>query len=116
MRHRKKGKKFGRERKQRKALLYGLASSVVLKGKIQTTLARAKALVEYLEPLITRARRGGNASRIILSSKLSKKAREKLLSELVPRLKDRQGGTMRIIKSGRRRKDAAPLAFIEFVT
>jgi len=115
MRHHKKGKKFGRVRNQRKAFFSGLASNLILREKIQTTHPRAKALVEYTEPLITKAKRGDKFSRALLSSKLSKKALEKLFKELAPRLKGRKGGTIRIIKSGRRRKDGAPMAFVEFI-
>ncbi|OGF61281.1 50S ribosomal protein L17 [Candidatus Giovannonibacteria bacterium RIFCSPHIGHO2_01_FULL_45_33] len=116
MKHQKKGRKFGRERNQRRAFMKGLAVALVMKGKIKTTLARAKSLGPYAERLITYGKSANKTtgSRRI-SAVLPKVAAKKLMMEIAPKYADRNGGYTRIIKIGRRAHDAASMAFIEFV-
>ena len=116
MRKLKKGRKFGRVRNQRKALFLSLASSLVLHGKIQTTEAKAKELRRYLEPVITKARSGTVVNRKLLEKFLTAAASRKLFSEIGPKLKERRGGYVRIIKIGKRGGDAAPIVSMEIIT
>ncbi len=116
MRHLKKGKKFNRKKGQRKALFKNLANNLIMKGKIETTEAKAKAIRPMAEKLITVAKKQNLAALRILLARLSKKAAEKLYHEIAPRYKGRRGGYLRIIKSGKIRKnDGAMMAIIEFV-
>jgi large subunit ribosomal protein L17 len=118
MRHRKKGKIFGRVRKQRKTLFVQLCSSLVLHQRIITTEAKAKAMRPLMERIISKARgRQGD----VLSGKryayrfLSADAAKTLFKDRMGRLKDRQSGWTRITKLGSLRKDGARKAMIEFV-
>lgn len=115
MRKRKKGRKFARERDQRKALLKGLASSLFLKEKIKMTEAKAKELKRIAEKFITRAKRGNLHSRRLLLKSLSPKIVKKLIGDIAPRYKTRQGGYTRITKIGKRTSDNARMAIIELV-
>lgn len=116
MRHALKGRKFSRPTSQRRALLSGLASSLLKYEQIQTTLPKAKDLRPYVEKLITLGKKGDLSSRRRLISILrSEEIAEKVISVLATRFKDREGGYLRIIKSGFRHGDAAPMVYIEFV-
>jgi large subunit ribosomal protein L17 len=116
MRHGNSGRKFSRTKEQRRALLSGLASSLIEYEQIQTTLPKAKDLRPYVEKLITIAKKGDVPSRRRLISVLhSEVLAEKLISTLSSRYKERSGGYTRIIKSGFRYGDASPMAYIEFV-
>lgn len=119
MRHHNKNRKFGRERNQRRALLRSLAIALLEKEQIQTTEAKAKEVRPYVEKLITKGKRADLATRRLLNSKLGSggdKVSAKIISELSPRYKDRNGGYLRIVKSGRRNgSDGANMAIIEFV-
>ncbi|MFH1582564.1 MAG: 50S ribosomal protein L17 [bacterium] len=115
MRKKKKGRKFNRERDQRKALLKSVAQSLILKEKINTTLAKAKEVSSFVEKKITYAKKGDIIARRLLSKFFTKKAVDKLISELGPRYKDRKGGYTRIIKLGPRRANAAKMAILELV-
>ena len=115
MRKRKKGKKFGRVKEQRKALLRSLASSLVLHKKIKTTEAKAKELRRFIEPLVTKAKAGDLHKRRQVRSYLSDEITKKLFSEIAPLYKDRPGGYTRIIKLTQRMSDGARMAIIEFV-
>lgn len=116
MRHLKKSKKFHRKKGQRTALFKNLANNLILKGRIETTEEKAKAIKPRAEKLITIAKKQNLAALRILFSRLSKKAAEKLYYEITPRYKERKGGYLRIIKSGKIRKnDGAKMAIIEFV-
>ncbi|PIP86749.1 50S ribosomal protein L17 [Candidatus Campbellbacteria bacterium CG11_big_fil_rev_8_21_14_0_20_44_21] len=114
MRHQKKGKKFGREKNKREALLRSLALSLINQGKIKTTEAKAKALRPFVEKLITRAKADTLFSRRIIRMRLGTPS-NKLFSEVAPTFKERNGGYTRIVKLGGREKDASPMAIIEFV-
>lgn len=115
-RHGYKGRKFGRERDQRRALLKGLATSLVEHGKIETTLPKAKELVRYIEKLITKAKKGDLASRRLVIAKLSTHAAAyKLVDEIAPQLKNRVSGHVRVQRTRLRVGDGAQMATISFV-
>lgn len=115
-RHGYKGRKFGRERDQRRALMKGLATSLVEHGKIETTLPKAKELVRYIEKLITKAKKGDLANRRMVISGLSTQAAAfKLVDEIAPQLTSRTSGHVRVERTRIRKGDAAQLATIEFV-
>ena len=115
-RHGYKGRKFGRERDQRRALMKGLATSLVEHGKIETTLPKAKELVRYIEKLITKAKKGDLASRRIVISKLGTQAAAfKLVDEIAPQLTKRNSGHVRVERTRLRVGDGAQMAVIEFV-
>lgn len=115
MRKGKKGKKFGRVKEQRKALMRSLASSLVLHKKIETTETKAKELRRFIEPLITKAKVGDLARRRQVRRYLSDSVTKKLFNEIGPAYKDRPGGYTRIIKLAPRESDGARMAQIEFV-
>lgn len=115
-RHGYKGRKFGRERDQRRALMKGLATSLVEHGKIETTLPKAKELVRYIEKLITKAKKGDLHNRRQVIAKLSTQAAAfKLVDEIAPQLKDRTSGHVRVQRTRVRVGDGAQMATIEFV-
>ena len=116
MRHRKAGRKFGRNSKQRKALFKGLANSLIEHEKIKTTLAKAKSIRPKVEKLITLAKSDTQHHRRLAFKKLQRKAVVTRLFEKVgPRYKDRNGGYLRIIRLGHRSGDGAELAQVEMV-
>lgn len=115
MRKRKKGKKFGRVKEQRKALMKSLASSLVLHKKIKTTETKAKELKRFIEPLITKAKTGDLARRRQVRKFLSDSLTARLFNEIAPSYKDRPGGYTRIIKLAPRESDGARMAQIELV-
>ena len=116
MRHKHGYRKLGRTSSHRKALLKNLSIALITNGKIETTLPKAKELRSYFEKLITKARVGdSNAHRAIFAYLQDKEATKKLINEIAPEYKDRNGGYTRIIKTRIRRGDAAPMAFIELV-
>jgi large subunit ribosomal protein L17 len=115
-RHGYKGRKFGRERDQRKALLKGLATNLVEHGRIETTLPKAKELVRYIEKLITKAKKGDLANRRAVIAKLNTQAAAfKLVDEIAPQLRGRTSGHVRVVRTRVRTGDAAQLAEISFV-
>lgn len=115
MKHHKKQRKLGRERGQRAALLRSLARSLILKGRIQTTEARAKEIRPLVEKMITRGRIATLANRRMLIAQLHDlDAVSKLISK-AEGYKTRPGGYLRIVKMGQRKGDGSPMAVIEFV-
>ena len=115
-RHGYKGRKFGRERDQRRALMKGLATSLVQHGKIETTLTKAKELVRYIEKLITKAKKGDLHNRRQVIAKLSTQAAAfKLVDEIAPQLSGRTSGHVRVTRTRLRVGDGAQMATIEFV-
>jgi large subunit ribosomal protein L17 len=115
-RHGYKGRKFGRERDQRRALMKGLATSLVEHGKIETTLPKAKELVRYIEKLITKAKRGDLANRRMVIAGLSTQAAAfKLVDEIAPQLGGRTSGHVRVKRTRVRLGDGAEMATIAFV-
>ncbi|MFN7710111.1 MAG: 50S ribosomal protein L17 [Holosporales bacterium] len=116
MRHGMSGRKFNRRSDQRKALLRGLAESLLKYEQITTTLPKAKDLRPYVEKLITLGKRGGLSARRQAHAVLGSDAIvSKLLGTLAERYKERPGGYIRIMKSGFRHGDMAPMAVIELV-
>lgn len=115
-RHGYKGRKFNRERDQRRALIKGLAESFVRDESIETTLPKAKELVPYIEKLITRAKKGDLHNRRQVIRKLQTVgSAHKLIDEIAPQLKNRNSGHLKIARTNVRRGDNAPLARISFV-
>lgn len=117
MKHHKKERKFGREKGVRSALFVSLAISLVKYGKIETTEAKAKELRKFIEPLITKAKKGGVETRRLIASRLQNNRLEtkKIVDELAPKYKEVAGGYTRIIKIKDRLGDGAKKAIIEFV-
>ena len=116
MKNLKRGRTLGRNSAKRKALFQSLAISLIEHEGIKTTLAKAKELRSFIEPLITLAKNDSVSNRRIAFTKIrNKSAVGKLFSDLGPRFKDRPGGYSRIIKIGFRKGDAAPIAFIELL-
>jgi large subunit ribosomal protein L17 len=109
------GRKFKRDKNERKALIKSLMSSLVLEGKIKTTEAKAKAIKGEVDKLITKARKETLLARRLLEKKLHPKAIEKLLKEVAPRFEERNGGYTRIIKLERRVGDNAQSVIMEWV-
>lgn len=115
-RHSYQGRKFSRERDQRRALLKGLATSLITQGKIQTTLPKAKEIVPYVEVLITKAKRGDlHNRRQILSAVSTVAAAHKLVDDIAPKLGGRVSGHLRITRTKLRVGDNAQLATVSFV-
>ncbi len=116
MRHGKKVNHLGRTSSHREALLSNLAASLILNKRINTTLAKAKALRKYVEPLITKSKSDSTHSRRVVFSYLQNKyAVTELFREVSSKVADRPGGYTRIIKLGNRPGDAAEMAMIELV-
>lgn len=116
MRHKKSGRKLGRNSPHRKAMFRNMATSLVQHETIKTTLPKAKELRRVVEPLITLAKEDGVANRRLAFSRLRDKAAVgKLFSDLGPRFKERPGGYLRILKTGPRSGDAAPMAIVQLV-
>ena len=116
MRHGKKFNHLGRTADHRNAMLANLTISLIMHKRITTTLAKAKALKKYAEPLITRCKDDSTHSRRVVFSYLqNKEAIKELYGVVAPKIGDRPGGYTRIIKLGCRQGDAAPIAFIELV-
>ncbi len=115
-RHGYKGRKFGRERDQRRALLKGLATSLVMEEKIETTLPKAKELVRYIEKLITKAKKGDLANRRMVIAGLDTQiAAVKLVDQIAPQLTGRTSGHVRVERTRLRVGDGTQMATIEFV-
>ena len=116
MRHNKKFNHLGRTASHRASLLANMASSLIMHKRITTTLAKAKALKKYVEPLITRSKNDTTTSRRVVFRYLQDKyAVKELFGEVAARVADRPGGYTRVIKLGTRQGDAASIAFIELV-
>ena len=116
MRHRKKGRKLGVNPPHRKAMLRNLASNLIEHKRIKTTDSRAKELRSFIEPLITKAKRGDLNSIRQISKKIPRKSVvHKLVHEIDPTFSERNGGYTRIIKLGFRDNDRASVSLIEFV-
>lgn len=115
-RHGYKGTKFHRERDQREALIKGLAESLIIHESIETTLPKAKAVVPYVEKLITKAKKGDlHYRRQVISSLQTVSTAHKLVDELAPKLGGRNSGYFRIKRTTTRRGDNAELARVSFV-
>ena len=116
MRHNKKFNHLGRTASHRGSMLSNMASSLILHKRITTTLAKAKALKKFVEPLITRSKVGDtNNRRVVFRYLQNKEAIKELFNVVAEKVGDRPGGYTRVIKLGTRQGDAAPIAFIELV-
>ncbi len=116
MRHNKKINHLGRQAGHRKALMSNMASSLILYKRIETTVAKAKALKRYVEPLITKSKEDTTHSRRVVFSYLKDKhAVTELFREVAPRIANRPGGYTRILHTGFRLGDAAEMCIIELV-
>lgn len=116
MRHNKKFNHLGRTASHRQAMLANMAISLIMHKRITTTLAKAKALKKYVEPLLTRSKDDStNSRRVVFRYLQNKEALKELFGEVSAKIGDRPGGYTRVIKLGTRKGDAAPIAFIELV-
>ena len=116
MRHNKKFNHLGRTASHRSALLANMAVSLIMHKRITTTVAKAKALKKYVEPLITKAKEDStNSRRVVFSYLQNKEAIKELFGAVSQKVGDRPGGYTRIIKLGTRQGDAAQVCFIELV-
>ena len=116
MRHNKKFNHLGRTANHRGSMLSNMASSLILHKRITTTLAKAKALKKFVEPLITRSKVGDtNNRRVVFRYLQNKEAVKELFNVVAEKVGDRPGGYTRVIKLGTRQGDASPIAFIELV-
>lgn len=109
------GRNFRRDTNERKALLKGLMSSLVLEERIKTTEQKAKSIKGQVEKLVTKARKENASVRIALDKYLIPKAAEKLISDIAPRFLSRPGGYTRIVRIGKRVTDSASMVFLEWV-
>jgi large subunit ribosomal protein L17 len=115
-RHGYVGRKFGRERDQRRALIKSLAESLIIHESIETTLPKAKELRPYVEKLVTKAKKGDLASRrTVIASVMTIETAHKLVDDIAPKLNGRNSGYLRIERTKLRRGDHAQLARISFV-
>lgn len=115
-RHGYKGRKFHRERDERRALIKGLADSLIKYESIETTLPKAKEVVPYVEKLITKAKKGDlHNRRQVISGLQTVASAHKLVDEIAPKLSGRDSGHLRIEKTAARRGDNAQLARVSFV-
>ena len=116
MRHNKAVNHLGRKSGHRKALLANMASSLILKKRINTTEAKAKALKPYVEPLVTKAKDDSTHSRRVVFSYLKdKEATAELFRTIAPKVADRPGGYLRILHTGFRQGDGGEMVLLEFV-
>ena len=116
MRHNKKFNHLGRTASHRSAMLANMAISLIMHKRITTTVAKAKALKKYVEPLLTKAKEDStNSRRVVFSYLQNKEAIKELFGEVSQKIGDRPGGYTRIIKLGTRQGDAAQVCFIELV-
>jgi large subunit ribosomal protein L17 len=115
MLHRNKNKQLSRKAGQRNALIKTLAVSLVNHGKITTTEVKAKVLKSFVEKLITKGKVGDLSSMRIITSKVGANTARKIIKDISPKYKDRNGGYTRVIKMKTRLSDGAKMAQIEFV-
>ena len=116
MRHNKNFNHLGRQAGHRKAMLSNMASSLILHKRIETTVAKAKAVRQFVEPLVTKSKEDTTHSRRVVFSYLKQKeAVTELFRTIAPKIADRPGGYTRILKTGFRLGDAADMCIIEFV-
>ena len=117
-------RKFGRNADHRKAMLRNLATSVIMYGKVETTYAKAMDMRSVVDELITLGKRGDLSARrqaaafirnVVADEKTQQTVLQKLFSDVAPKYADRNGGYTRAVKTGVRKGDAAPMAYIELV-
>ena len=117
-------RKFGRDAGHRKAMLRNLATSVIMYGKVETTYAKAMDMRSVVDELITLGKKGDLAARrqaasyirnVVADEKTQQTVLQKLFNDVAPKYADRKGGYTRVVKTGVREGDAAPMAYIELV-
>ena len=117
-------RKFGRNADHRKAMLRNLATSVIMYGKVETTYAKAMDMRSVVDELSTLGKRGDLSARrqaaafirnVVADEKTQQTVLQKLVSDVAPKYADRNGGYTRVVKTGVRKGDAAPMAYIELV-
>ena len=117
-------RKFGRNADHRKAMLRNLATSVIMYGKVETTYEKAMDMRSVVDELITLGKRGDLSARrqaaafirnVVADEKTQQTVLQKLFSDVAPKYADRNGGYTRVVKTGVRKGDAAPMAYIELV-
>jgi large subunit ribosomal protein L17 len=116
MRHRKAGYKLGRNTSHRRAMLRNLVTSIILEDRVETTITKAKAARPHVEKLITLGKRGDLAARRqALAYLMTREAVSRLFETVAPRYGDREGGYLRIVRSGFQKGDGAEKAFVEML-
>ncbi|RJQ14067.1 50S ribosomal protein L17 [Candidatus Parcubacteria bacterium] len=115
MKHLRKGKKLSRKKDQRNALKKALVTALFLRGRITTTLTKAKATTPIAEKFITKAKSPDLAVRRNILQGLSPRVTSKLIKDIAPRYSSRSGGYTRIIRIGVRKSDAAPMVILELI-
>ena len=116
MRHRNAGFKLGRNTSHRRALLRNLVTSVIMEDRVETTVAKAKAVRPLVEKMITLGKKGDlHSRRQALSFLMTDESVERLFDTVAPRYGDRQGGYLRIVRTGFQKGDGAEKAFIELL-
>jgi large subunit ribosomal protein L17 len=116
MRHRNAGNKLGRNTSHRRALLRNLTTSVLVEDRVETTVAKAKAVRPHVEKMISLGKKGDlHSRRQALSYLMTDKAVDRLFDTVAPRYGDRQGGYLRIVRTGFQKGDGAEKAFIELL-
>lgn len=116
MRHRKAGVKLGRNTSHRRAMLRNLVTSIILEDRVETTVTKAKAARPHVERLITLGKRGDvHSRRQALAYLQTREAVSRLFETVAPRYGDRQGGYLRIVRSGFQKGDGAETAFVEML-
>ncbi|MGC1784015.1 MAG: 50S ribosomal protein L17 [Acidobacteriaceae bacterium] len=116
MRHRKAGTKLGRNTSHRRAMLRNLVTSIILEDRVETTVTKAKAARPHVEKMITLGKRGDlSARRQALAYLQTREAVARLFETVAPRYGDREGGYLRIVRSGFQKGDGAETAFIEML-
>ncbi len=117
MRHHNNKRKFGRKKNGRNALMHSLALNLIVRGKIKTTLIKAKELRPFIEKLVTHAKTDTLSKRRLVMARIANRKAEtkKLFEKIAPNYADRKGGYTRILKLGQRKSDGAEMAYIEFV-
>lgn len=115
MRKLKQGRKFGRKRDQRKALLKAVASALILNEKIRTTEEKGKEVARIVEKFITKAKKKSLASRRLLAKSFAPRIVKKMMDDLAVRYEQRKGGYTRITKLGPRKSDGAKMVIIELI-
>ena len=117
-------RKFGRNADHRKAMLRNLSTSVIMYGKVETTYAKAMDMRSVVDELITLGKKGDLSARrqaaafirnVVADEKTQQTVLQKLFSDVAPKYADRNGGYTRVVKTGVRKGDAAPMAYIELV-
>jgi large subunit ribosomal protein L17 len=115
MQHGRANRKFGRETKQRSAMIRSLVVSLISKNKIKTTTAKAKSLRPIIEKLVTKSRKNNLATARLLISEIGVVAANKLIKEIGPKFAGQPGGYTRISKLPPRISDGSPMSVIEFI-